>query len=456
LITSNEDRQTYYDKFRNRIMFPIRDARGKMTGFGARTLDTDGIPKYLNSPQTELFNKGHLLYGLDVARKAIHETDQVVIVEGYMDVIIPHQAGFTNTVSPMGTALSVQQLRQLKKLTQHIILALDPDAAGEKATLRGLEIARQTMDREEEIVFDARGLLHQEARLQADIRVCQLPDGLDPDEIILRRPEEWANLLKQAKPIVIHVMDTLVKNQNIEDSKVKGQIAEQVLPLIEDVPNPVEREDYRQRLARLLKVDERSLMHTTAPAAQKTTQPSRRTNQQQQPVNPKLAEKKPKNITHEIEIHILQLMMKAPEMIHQLDRWLQSFQLERVQPSDFHDVNHQMIASVILAALTQDQLDPEDYIQQELDEQQQNTLKANLENTIPLSNYNDRKIKENLIHDFIRLRKFYIEKHLEQLNFLLQDLSSTEDQRQLGQIIIQETVHRNKLDKALHKPLLFS
>ena len=159
------------------------------------TLDPDGIPKYLNSPQTSLFNKSNLLYGMDLARKAIREKDQAVIVEGYMDVIIPHQAGFENTISPMGTALSVQQLRQLKKITQHIILALDPDAAGEKATMRGLEIARQTMDHEEELVFDARGLMHHEARLQADIRVCQLPDGLDPDEIILKNPQLWDDII---------------------------------------------------------------------------------------------------------------------------------------------------------------------------------------------------------------------------------------------------------------------
>ena len=126
------------------------------------------MPKFLNSPQTALFDKGSLLYGLDQARKPIRAQDQVVIVEGYLDVIVLHQAGFTNTVSPMGTALTEDQLRLLKRFTRRIVLALDADAAGEKATLRGLEVARQAMDHSEELVFDARGLLRHEARLQAD------------------------------------------------------------------------------------------------------------------------------------------------------------------------------------------------------------------------------------------------------------------------------------------------
>ncbi len=124
-----------YDRFRNRLMFPIRDERGRMAGFGARILNPDDVPKFLNSPQTALFDKGHLLYGLDRARKAIRTEDQAVIVEGYLDVIALHQAGFTNTVSPMGTALTEHQLYLLKRFSRRIVLALDPDAAGDKATL---------------------------------------------------------------------------------------------------------------------------------------------------------------------------------------------------------------------------------------------------------------------------------------------------------------------------------
>jgi DNA primase len=160
----------------------------------------------------------------------------------------------------MGTALNEDQLRMLKKYTRRMVLALDADAAGEKATLRGLELARQALDRTEEMGFDAHGLLRREARLQADVRVTTLPEGADPDDVVLADPQKWRDILSAAQPIVVHVMETLAKEKDLDDPKTKSAIAAQVLPLIEDVPSPVERDAYRQRLARLLKVDERSLL----------------------------------------------------------------------------------------------------------------------------------------------------------------------------------------------------
>ncbi|GAF81251.1 unnamed protein product, partial [marine sediment metagenome] len=267
-----------YDRFRNRIMFPIRDERGKMTGFGARIVNPEDVPKFLNSPQTVLFDKGHILYGLDRAKKEIRTQDQSVIVEGYLDVIALHQGGFTNAVSPMGTALSEYHLRMLKRFSKRIVLALDADAAGDKATLRGLEVARQALDREPDPVFDARGLLGSEARLKADIRVTTLPEGLDPDEVVFQDADHWREIVAEARPIVVHVMETLAKEQDIEDAKVKSSIANQVLPLIEDVPDAVEREAYRQRLARLLKVDERAFTEVSKPPSRR-----RRPNLRQSP-----------------------------------------------------------------------------------------------------------------------------------------------------------------------------
>ena len=269
-MVSERESGGFYDRFRHRVMFPIRDERGRMAGFGARILDPEDIPKFLNSPQTAVFDKGHLLYGLDLARRAIRLKDQAVIVEGYLDVIALHQAGFNNAISPMGTALTEQQLFLLKRFSRRIVLALDPDAAGDKATLRGLQIARQTLDRESDPVFDARGLLGYEARLKADIRVTTLPDGQDPDDVVNRDPQEWERILEAARPIVIHVMESLANERDLDDPKVKSEIAAQVLPLIEDVPSPIERDTYRQRLARLLRVDERAL-YETAPVRARTT-----------------------------------------------------------------------------------------------------------------------------------------------------------------------------------------
>jgi DNA primase len=265
-LVSERESGGYYDRFRNRIMIPIRDEQGRMTGFGARIVDPDDVPKFLNSPETAVFSKGRLLYGLDRARKPIRAADQAVIVEGYMDVIALHQAGYENVVSPMGTALTEDQMRLLKRFTRRIVLALDPDVAGQKAVLRGLDAARSAMDKEGELRFDARGLLRNEARLQADLRVATIPDELDPDEIVARDRDEWAKLIGNAKPIVTHVMETLAAGQNLNDPKVKNQIAAQVVPLIEDLPNPLERDTYRQALARMLRVDERVLIGTQARA----------------------------------------------------------------------------------------------------------------------------------------------------------------------------------------------
>src|SRR6266542_4995133 len=288
-LLSTRDSGGFYDRFRNRIMIPIRDENGRMSGFGARIVDSNDVPKFLNSPETPVFTKGHVLYGLDRARKPIRTVDQAVIVEGYLDVIALHQAGYENVVSPMGTALTEDQLRLLKKFSRRIVLALDPDTAGQRAVLRGLDAARQAMDREGEFSFDPRGLLKHEARLQADLRVAAMPDELDPDEIVRRNKEEWARLIEKAKPIVTYVMETLAAGQNIIDPKVKNQIAAQVVPLIEDLPNALERDTYRQQLARMLRVDESALTGTQAQAPKVRRSKGAQNTQKQAPEKPNIA-----------------------------------------------------------------------------------------------------------------------------------------------------------------------
>ena len=259
LLTENPDKGTRYDRFRNRLMIPIRDVNGRTVGFGARTLEKDGIPKYLNSPQTELFDKSSLLYGLDGAKRHIREARQVVIVEGYMDVMQGWQSGFRNIVAQMGTALTEPQLRQLKRYTKRFVLALDADAAGQKATMRGLQVARETLDREVEVKFDARGLVHHEGRLQADIRIVTLPEGNDPDKIIRTDPTAWPKLLEQAQPVVAYVIKMATQDLDMSDAKGKTAVAQQVLPLIKDISDPVERDHYWQELSRALRIDERAL-----------------------------------------------------------------------------------------------------------------------------------------------------------------------------------------------------
>ncbi|MBI9048711.1 MAG: DNA primase [Anaerolineaceae bacterium] len=383
LLSQRSDQSGYYDRFRNRLVFPIRDANGRMCGFGARTLDPEGMPKYLNSPQTTLFDKSRLLYGLDKARKSIRSEDYVVVVEGYMDVIVPQQAGFLNVVSPMGTALTEYHLRTLKRYTRKIILALDPDAAGQKAILKGLQTARDALDHDMEIAFNPRGLVMQEGRLQADLRVCTLPDGMDPDEIVIKDPALWADVVKEAKPIITHVMDTLMEGQNLEDPKAIRDIADQMLPLIDDVANQVERDAYRQLLARRLKIDERTFMQSR-PIRKSSRGTRRKSTIDQQTIN-EIGQTVIEVITQptfKMERHCLSLLLRKPESTYSIDRALQKANLQRISYYDFEVTEFQTISRVLFESLAQDQMDAEDYFYQHLPE----PLRANVDELLqPMS-----------------------------------------------------------------------
>ncbi len=410
-----------YDRFRNRLMFAIRDMGGRMAGFGARILDPDDVPKYLNSPQTPLFDKGRLLYGLNLARKAIRAEDQVVIVEGYMDVIVPYQAGFLNTVSPMGTALTEDQLRLLKRFTRRIILALDADAAGEKATLRGLEIARQALDHSEEISFNPRGLLRYEARLEADVRVTTIPAGKDPDEIVLRDPEEWRNIVQSAKPIVLHVMETLASQKDLDDPKVKREISTQVLPLIEDIPNAVERDAYRQRLARLLKVDERALVGDGTSIRHSATTRRRSKETAKMEIDQKPLVKTSEQLAMSLEKHCLRLLLQDPEWLQLLDRALQKNNLGRLDVTDFEYSDHQILARLIIQSLEQDRLEPQLYLTQNTPEELV-AMAAVLKNDPSLEKKNAQILQEDLIRTVLKLRLVRVNEGLQQMRFLMEEI----------------------------------
>jgi len=414
LLTEREDGKRY-DKFRNRIMIPIRDENGKMAGFGARIVDPNDVPKFLNSPETPIFTKGRLLYGLDRARKPIRVADQAVIVEGYLDVIALHQAGYENVVSPMGTALTEDQLRLLKKSSRRIVLALDPDTAGQKAVLRGLDAARQAMDREGELGFDARGLLRNEARLQADLRVASMPDNLDPDEIVARDKDEWKRLIENAKPIVTHVMDSLAAGQNLNDAKVKNQIATQVLPLIEDLPNAMERDTYRQALSRMLKVDERTLIGTQAQRPVMRRRPrgadqSQRADRSVVAVNPTLR----------IESYCLGILLHRPDLLYRLDKKLQEADLTALDKEDFEYTDHQLLFGVVRMAVEQDEKDHHHYVMSHVPEAISGLSKELLAQTENLDLAED-KVLEELLSRLMDLRRMNAMTNNNQLRFLLEE-----------------------------------
>ncbi len=445
-------REDVYDRFRNRIIFPIRDMRTRMAGFGARVLDPNDIPKFINSPQTPVFDKGRLLYGLDRARKVIRTQDQAVIVEGYLDVIALHQAGFENAVSPMGTALTEHQLYLLKRHSRRIVLALDPDAAGSKATLRGLEIARQTMDHESEPVFDARGLLRQEARLQADIRVATLPDGMDPDEVVNRDPAEWQRLVESSRPIVIHVMETLAADRDLDDPKAKNEIATQVIPLIEDVPSPIERDTYRQRLARLLRVNERALDEISPGKLQRRRQTSRKISPASADTPQPVQQKTTSLNSYALEAHCMGILLRRPGLLYQVDRRLQEEGLARLSTVDFDHSDHQAILCRLQEAVDQDLAEPLNYVFNNLSLPLMELADSLLERTTRIDPNEDR-VLEDLMRGLLDLRRTKINQEIEYHRFLMEDAQNQSggNSSQYNHSMLQLSGIRFHIDRAMKK-----
>jgi DNA primase len=229
LVETDEGRTR--DRFRGRLMFPIHDARGHTTGFGARALD-DSMPKYTNSPQTLVFDKSGTLYGIDLATPTIRKQDQVIIVEGYMDTITAHQNGFNNVVASMGTAITERQVTTLKRLTKNVFLALDADTAGEEAMLRCVDY---------------------ENILDAEIRVALLPTGKDPDDVIREIPEQWQELVDSAVPVVDFTFSKKTAGLDMTTARDQSQAVHELAAIIARMQDPVRRDHYIRKLEFLTK-----------------------------------------------------------------------------------------------------------------------------------------------------------------------------------------------------------
>jgi DNA primase len=236
-LTIEKEEGGSYDRFRNKLMFPICDIQGRVTGFGARVLD-DSLPKYINSPQTPIFDKSSSLYGIDKAKSAIRKKNSVIIVEGYMDVLTAHQHGWQNVVGSMGTSLTEKQVAGIKRLTNNITLALDADLAGEEATLRGKAIL---------------------AYSNAEANVILLPPGKDPDEVIREDSALWQKLVEQAMPIMDFAFQSVVSKVDINKARDKSLAVQKLLPSIYEIKDPVQQSHYLKKLARELKIEESAI-----------------------------------------------------------------------------------------------------------------------------------------------------------------------------------------------------
>lgn len=235
LVNRNEKGQ-YIDRYRNRLMFPICDARGRVIAFGGRVLD-DSKPKYINSPENVVYSKGRNLFGLNVAKKG--NIKEILIVEGYMDVISLHQRGITNVVAPLGTALTQQQGWLLRKNSEKIILSFDSDEAGLTAKIRALDILQG---------------------MGCDIRILQIDGAKDPDEYIIKYGNaRFKNIMEKALSVIEFKVKVLKQNLNLENVNDKIKFLNEIAKLIAKVDNTMEKEVYIERIAKEYEISKEAI-----------------------------------------------------------------------------------------------------------------------------------------------------------------------------------------------------
>ena len=363
LLVQREDERTgamrVFDRFRSRVMIPIHDGKGRPVGFGARALKEHDEPKYLNSPQTALFDKSRTLYALHAARQAIRDQKVAVIVEGYMDALAAHQHGFHNVVASLGTALTEHQFKQLQKLAPRIVLALDPDTAGINAMLRGLDVARETLDRDAAPIFNPRGLVGYAGKMQIDIRVLTVPEGKDPDELMQDDPRAWQTLVENAPPVVPFVVEALSAGRDLNDPREKAKLSKEVLPIIRDVADPVEQTVYIQQLARRLKVDERAMFDQMRVVSSTPVKQRPRAT----PVPETL-----KRDTTDLEQYALSLLLLHPHVLNVIDEALDRAELPPLNVDDFEQLAQREIFRALRIALIDDPAPTPDEVRAGVDE----------------------------------------------------------------------------------------
>ncbi|OGX09895.1 MAG: hypothetical protein A2Y06_07060 [Omnitrophica WOR_2 bacterium GWA2_37_7] len=239
LIIPRDNGRGFYDRFRNRIIFPIFDTRGNCRAFGARALE-DNQAKYLNSPETIVYTKGNHLYGFHLAKNSITQEDAVIVVEGYLDCIMPYQFGVQNIVASLGTALTVEQIRLIRRYSRNVILLFDMDKAGEAAMLRSLD----TLVEEE-----------------MNVKVAILDEGEDPDSFIRMKGQEvFLDRIKNAQLMIDYKLSSLKKKYDSKTAEGKEKITSEMLVTIGKFRSEVIKSDYIKLLAHRLHVSEQALL----------------------------------------------------------------------------------------------------------------------------------------------------------------------------------------------------
>jgi DNA primase len=454
LIKRSEERDSTYDAFRNRVMIPIRDRQGRVIGFGGRVLD-DSVPKYLNTAETPLFHKSHIVYGIDLAYDAIRQANQVVIVEGYMDVIAAHQHGFANVVACMGTALTAEQLRQIQRYTNNFVLALDADAAGEAATIRGLNQARQALARVARPTVLPGGRLQMTERLDAALAIISMPEGKDPDDVVRTDPELWRRLVANAQPLVDFYFGVISRKVDVTTAAGKAHAAAELAPLIAELDDEIERQHYIHQLARLVQVDEaliegrvRAAARTPAPeprgepGERRIQRPADRTRAlppepppdeqfgydpgadslppEERPAAEAMPARRPAHVI-DAEDHLLAMLLREPDTLVWLSQWAEELRIDPLRADDLEQGENQEIFRALKRFITSDEPWDFETFQETLANPLHPKLATLLAYSAQLPPRTDPELREGMIKDIVHLRLQRLKSESVAIKFLVDE-----------------------------------
>ena len=294
LAIESEKSQMPYDRFRGRIIFPIFDLNSQVVGFAGRVFEKvqneEEIAKYINIPNTLLYDKSRVLYGLNFAKMKIREKDACILTEGYMDVILAHQAGFENTVATSGTALTPYQLKILKRYTNNLLTAFDMDVAGDMATKRGIDLAQKE---------------------DFNVKVITMPKESDPADIIAQNPKTWASLINKAKEIMNFYFESALSAFDKESPEGKKEIAKLLLPKIKVISNKILQSHWIQKLAEALKVSQEAIAEELKKIIPKSEEIS---------PEPQVSPPAPKTRKEILEEKVVSLIFNSPQCLNYLEK----------------------------------------------------------------------------------------------------------------------------------------
>ena len=395
-------RSDYYDKFRNRIMIPIKDPRGRIVGFGGRVLDSS-TPKYLNTSETQWFNKRRLLFGLDIAAKSIRKSRQAIIVEGYMDAISLHAAGIDNVVASMGTAFAEEQAKILKRLADEAVFCYDSDRAGRNASVRAVSIARTA------------GLR---------VRIAGVPEGKDPDEFVRHRGKEaFLEVISQARSGIDFQIDETLQQNNITTLAGKVEAVSNILPFLLECKSEIEAAEHIKRLAQRLTIDEGLITEEY----RKSLRSGKVKREVQVPVN---VPDESAGAGQQAEELLLELLLEQPQLHLECD--------EVVQLTGFANSSLKQIYTKLV------ELDNDvsvDKLNDNLDDAAQSALARILAHPLPDGS------SEQLLKDCLRqMQRTYLEKEYEKHCLLAEEYERLADERFINELMESQRI-KNEIKK---------